>query len=243
MEKIIWIEELGLSDYLETWIYQKQLFQELIDKKHHLSQISSSSSKEFVGYLLLTEHSHVYTLGKNGKESNRILLSSNFLKRIGAKFYRIDRGGDITYHGLGQLVVYPILDLEYLFTDLHRYLRSLEEIIIRLLAIYKLQGSRSPGETGVWLDVGKPSVRKLCAIGIRVSRWVSMHGLALNVNTDMSYFKYIVPCGIQGKGVSSIQSELNYTPPMQEIIEKFKIIFQEVFQVSCLPKPSLDTLY
>ncbi|WP_103327383.1 lipoyl(octanoyl) transferase LipB [Bacteroidetes bacterium endosymbiont of Geopemphigus sp.] len=239
MEKIIWAEELGLSDYLETWKYQKQLFQKLIDKKRNPSQVRFSPFKEPLGYLLLTEHLHVYTLGKSGKDSH-LLLSPDLLKRIGANFYRIDRGGDITYHGLGQLVVYPILDLEHFFIDIHKYLRSLEEVVIRLLAAYGLQGERSPGETGVWLDVGKPSARKLCAIGIRVSRWVSMHGLALNVNTDMSYFKYIIPCGIQGKGVSSMQWELDYVPYMHEIIQKFKTIFQEVFQASCLPKPSSD---
>lgn len=240
MEKIIWSEELGLSDYLKTWAYQKQLFQELIDKKRNPFLIGSPSENP-VGYLLLTEHPNVYTLGKSGKE-NHLLLSSDLLKEIGANFYRMDRGGDITYHGPGQLVVYPILDLEHFFTDIHKYLRFLEEVIIRLLSAYGLQGERSSKETGVWLDVGKPSARKLCAIGIRVSRWVSMHGLALNVTTDMSYFKHIIPCGIHEKGVSSMQSELNYAPSMQQVIQKFKTIFQDVFQTSCLPKPSSNTL-
>lgn len=240
MEKIIWREQLGLSDYLEVWEYQKQLFQKIIKKKDEGVEIEGCFSKKSVGYLLLTEHTPVYTMGKRGKEDH-LLLSVDVLREIGAKFLRIDRGGDITYHGPGQLVVYPILNLECFFKDLHKYLRYLEEVVIRLLSQYGLKGERSVGETGVWLDVGKPRMRKLCAIGIRVSRWVSMHGLALNVHTDMSYFKYIIPCGIKGKGVSSMQLELGYTPSVKEVAQRFEAIFQEVFNVSSLTRPSLGS--
>ncbi|WP_342226876.1 lipoyl(octanoyl) transferase LipB [Candidatus Walczuchella endosymbiont of Icerya purchasi] len=188
-----------------------------------------------VGYLLLAEHPHVYTIGRKAKYDDYILLSTKRLNQLGARFYKIDRGGNVTYHGPGQLVVYPILDLESFFIDIHKYLRSLEEVVIRLLSLYGLSCDRLLGETGVWLDVGKSSARKICAIGIKMSNWVSMHGLALNINTDMSYFNQISPCGLKGKGVSSIAQELGRKFSMEKVILELKNLFEAVFKVYCLP--------
>lgn len=221
MKKIVLMQKLGIIDYLVAWRYQKKLLQYLLHKKNTTNP---------VGYLLFAEHFNVYTLGKSGN-IDHILLSNEHLYEMGIYFYNSDRGGDITYHGLGQLVVYPILDLEYFFTDLHKYLRMLEEVVINLLAFYRLPCERSPGETGVWLDVGKFFQRKICSLGVRMSSWVMMHGLALNVNTDLQYFRNIIPCGILGKGVSSMQQELGNKISMEDIIEKFTFIFSDMFQV------------
>ncbi|HLN95830.1 MAG TPA: lipoyl(octanoyl) transferase LipB, partial [Flavobacterium sp.] len=179
-------------------------------------------------YLLFVEHPHVYTLGKSGNLSN-LLLNESQLEAKGARFYKINRGGDITYHGPGQLVGYPVLDLENFFTDIHKYLRLLEEAIILTLGEYGLQGVRSPGETGVWLDVGTPFARKICAMGVRASRWVTMHGFALNVNADLGYFDNIIPCGIRGKGVTSLHVELGKTLDMAEVADKVKKHFAALF--------------
>jgi len=181
-------------------------------------------------HLLLCEHPPVYTIGKSGDLKN-LLLSQDELKRLGAEFFKINRGGDITFHGPGQLVGYPILDLDHFFSDIHRYLFLLEEVFIRVLHDYSLQGDRSKGETGVWLDVGKPSARKICALGIRASRWVTMHGWAFNVNTNLDWFSKIVPCGIADKDVTSLQKELGHPLPMAEVQEKVLYHFQDLFAV------------
>lgn len=188
-------------------------------------------------HLLIVEHPHVYTLGKSGKYVH-LLLSEELLVEMGATFYQVDRGGDITYHGPGQVVGYPILDLDHFFTDMHKYLRLLEEVIIRTLSIYGLEGARSAGETGVWLDVGKPYARKVCAMGVRASRWVTMHGFALNVNTDLRYFEHIIPCGIRDKAVTSLAQELHYEVSIEEVKERLKVKFQEVFGVVLLESSS-----
>lgn len=168
------------------------------------------------------------TLGKSGVMEH-LLMSEEFLRAKHISFYKVNRGGDITYHGLGQVVGYPILDLDNFFPDIHKYLRSLEEVIILTLADYGLRGERSPGETGVWLDVGTPKARKICAMGVRASRWVTMHGFALNVNTDLSYFGYIVPCGIADKAVTSLKAELDREVPMEEVKQRITTHFLEVF--------------
>ena len=205
MNKLIKVQDLGLKDYNESWNYQKQLFQNTLDLK--LKNRREEALLHTPNHFLFVSHPHVYTLGKSGDISN-LLLTQKQLKAKGVDFYKINRGGDITYHGPGQIVGYPILDLENFFTDIHKYLRLLEETIILTLMEYGLEASRSLGETGVWLDVGTPFARKICALGVRASRWVTMHGFALNVNTDLGYFDNIIPCGIRGKSVSSLRAEL-----------------------------------
>lgn len=208
VNKQIHLEDLGKKDYKETWDYQEDLFKGIIDTK--IKNRREAANLQTQNYLLLVEHPHVYTLGKSGDFSN-LLLNEDQLKEKGAVFYKINRGGDITYHGPGQIVGYPILDLENFFTDIHKYLRFLEEMIILTLAEYGLKAERSEGETGVWLDVGTPFARKICAMGVRASRWVTMHGFALNVNADLGYFDNIIPCGIRGKAVTSLNVELGKT--------------------------------
>lgn len=228
MRKTIQIQELGAKDYLETWNYQEKLFQEIIDVK--VQNRRNNAQDVTPNYLLFVEHPHVYTLGKRGKQQH-LLIDKEELKAIGATFYAINRGGDITYHGPGQLVGYPILDLENFYTDIYKYLRSLEEVIIRTLAEYGIEGDRAEGETGVWLDVNTPFARKICALGIRTSRWVSMHGFALNVNTNLGYFDKIVPCGITDKSVTSMKQELNGKEvPLAEVQEKVKKHFLDIFE-------------
>ena len=205
MNKQISVQDLGLKDYKETWDYQEVLFKETIDIK--IKNRRESANLVTPNYLLFVSHPHVYTLGKSGDISN-LLLSESQLESKGATFYKINRGGDITYHGPGQVVGYPILDLENFFTDIHKFLRFLEDTIILTLEEYGLKAERSPGETGVWLDVGTPFARKICAMGVRASRWVTMHGFALNVNSDLGYFDNIIPCGIRGKAVTSLHVEL-----------------------------------
>lgn len=182
-------------------------------------------------YLLFCEHPHVYTLGKSGSEEN-LLIALQDLPNIEATYYKINRGGDITYHGPGQLVGYPILDLDQFFTDIHKYLRYLEEVFIKVLADYGLKGERSEGETGVWLETGTPNARKILALGVRASRWVTMHGWAFNVNTDLSYFEHIIPCGIKDKDVTSLARELGHPVSMTEVKEKARRYFEEIFEVS-----------
>jgi lipoyl(octanoyl) transferase len=199
------LQDLGSKDYKETWDYQEELFKEIVDikirnRREELNLLTPN-------YFIYVEHPHVYTLGKSGDFSN-LLLSEKQLKEKGATFYKINRGGDITYHGPGQIVGYPILDLENFFTDIHKYLRFLEEAIILTLAEYNIIGTRSDGETGVWLGLGTPFARKICAMGVRASRWVTMHGFALNVNANLGYFDNIIPCGIKGKAVTSLNVEL-----------------------------------
>lgn len=238
MNKKILLQELGRKDYKETWDYQETLFKEIVDTKvsnrNSKSQNVTQSAVEVPtsNFFLFVEHPHVYTLGKSGDISN-LLLSEKQLEAKGATFYKINRGGDITYHGPGQIVGYPILDLENFFTDIHKYLRFLEEAIILTIAEYGLKGTRSEGETGVWLDVGTPFARKICAMGVRASRWVTMHGFALNVNSDLGYFDNIIPCGIRGKAVTSLHVELGREVDEQEVKEKilkhFAILFEAEF--------------
>ena len=205
MNKQIIVKDLGHKDYKETWDYQESLFEEIVELKR--KNRAENTDLPTPNYFLFVEHPHVYTLGKSGHIEN-LLIDEAALAKKGASFYKINRGGDITYHGPGQIVGYPIIDLENFFTDIHKYLRSLEEVIIRTLADYGIKGERSEGETGVWLDVGTPFARKICAMGVRASRWVTMHGFALNVNTDLGYFDNIIPCGIRGKAVTSLNIEL-----------------------------------
>lgn len=205
MNKTIIVQDLGNKDYKATWDYQEGIFKGIVETK--IKNRREDANLKTDNYFLFVEHPHVYTLGKSGDMSN-LLLTDEQLKLKGATFYKINRGGDITYHGPGQIVGYPILDLENFFTDIHKYLRFLEEMIILTLAEYGLKSERSPGETGVWLDVGTPFARKICAMGVRASRWVTMHGFALNVNADLGYFDNIIPCGIKGKAVTSLNVEL-----------------------------------
>lgn len=218
MNKKIIVKELGLKDYKETWDFQEALFQDILSIKSENRKYNTTI--ETPNYLLYVEHPHVYTLGKSGDMSN-MLLSESQLAEKGATFYKINRGGDITYHGPGQVVGYPIFDLENFFTDIHKYLRFLEEAIILTLAEYGVKGTRSEGETGVWIDVGTPFARKICAMGVRASRWVTMHGFALNVNSDLGYFDHIIPCGIRGKAVATLNNELGVKfVDEQEVKEK-----------------------
>ncbi|MBE7628612.1 lipoyl(octanoyl) transferase LipB [Tenacibaculum piscium] len=229
MNKKITVSDLGKKDYKETWEYQTKLLEEtvFIKRQNRVNSTNIATPNHF----LFVEHPHVYTLGKSGDLSN-LLLNETQLKEKGATFYKINRGGDITYHGPGQIVGYPILDLENFFTDIHKYLRLLEEAIILTVAEYGLKAERSDGETGVWLGVGTPFPRKICAMGIRASRWVTMHGFALNVNVNLGYFDNIIPCGIRGKAVTSMQAELGYEVSETAVKQKILIHFQELFEVS-----------
>lgn len=220
MNKKIQLQDLGNKDYKSTWEYQEELFKDIVDLK--IKNRREELDLPTPNYLLFVEHPHVYTLGKSGDLEN-LLLNDKQLEAKGATFYKINRGGDITYHGPGQIVGYPILDLENFFTDIHKYLRFLEESIILTLAEYGLKCGRSEGETGVWLDVGTPFARKICALGVRASRWVTMHGFALNVNVDLGYFDNIIACGIRGKGVTSLNVELG-VEKVDEAEVKAKIV-------------------
>ncbi|WP_091890928.1 lipoyl(octanoyl) transferase LipB [Polaribacter sp. KT25b] len=228
MNRKILLLDLANKDYKETWDYQSELLQEIVDVKIHNRRNNLQETTK--NYFLFVEHPHVYTLGKSGDFSN-LLLTENQLKEKGATFYKINRGGDITYHGPGQIVGYPILDLENFFTDIHKYLRFLEEVIILTIAEYGIKGTRSEGETGVWLDVGTPFARKICAMGIRSSRWVTMHGFALNANVNLGYFDNIIPCGIKGKAVTSMEAELNRKVDLEEVKQKILKHFKSLFEV------------
>lgn len=228
MNKTILVQDLGLKDYKETWDFQEDLFKKTVDCK--IKNRRENTELLTPNHFLFVTHPHVYTLGKSGDFSN-LLLSEEQLAEKGATFYKINRGGDITYHGPGQVVGYPILDLENFFTDIHKYLRLLEETIILTLAEYGLKATRSDGETGVWLDVGTPFARKICAMGVRASRWVTMHGFALNINTDLGYFDHIIPCGIRGKAVTSLSVELNQESVNEnEVKEKLLKHFFALFE-------------
>jgi len=228
LNKHVNLQDLGTKDYKETWDYQEQLFKEIVDTK--IKNRRENANLDTNNFLLFVEHPHVYTLGKSGDLSN-LLLTKEQLTQKGATFYKINRGGDITYHGPGQIVGYPILDLENFFADIHKYLRLLEEMLILTLAEYDLKAERSNGETGVWLDVGTPFARKICAMGVRASRWVTMHGFALNVNADLGYFDNIVPCGIRGKAVASLNVELGKEKVNEnEVKEKLLKHFSNLFE-------------
>lgn len=234
MNKHIEIQELGLKDYKETWEYQEELFKGILDIK--IKNRREDAGLETPNYFLFVEHPHVYTLGKSGDLSN-LLISEEKLAEIGATFYKINRGGDITYHGPGQIVGYPIIDLENFFTDIHKYLRFLEEMVILTLAEYGVKAERSKGETGVWLDVGTPFARKICALGVRASRWVTMHGFAFNVNSNLGYFDHMIPCGIKGKAVTSLNVELGKKEvSISEVKGKLQKHFATLFEAEMSEK-------
>ncbi|MCT4664889.1 MAG: lipoyl(octanoyl) transferase LipB [Flavobacteriales bacterium] len=217
--KKVYFKNLGKIEYQEAWDLQEKLFKEIVDQKSANRKLPTEQQKPTPGHLLLCEHPHVYTLGKSG-HLNHLLINNEQLKEAGATFFKINRGGDITYHGPGQIVIYPIIDLDNYFTDIHKYLRFLEEAVIQTLADYGISAERSEGETGVWLDVGTLNARKICAMGVRASRWVTMHGLAFNINTDLKYFNNIIPCGITDKAVTSLDIELRKKVDMKEVAEK-----------------------
>lgn len=242
-------KDLGIMDYQAAWDYQEKLLQENVRRKSVVrSQQSSLNSGQSASpassiaycplptahYLLFVEHPPVYTLGKSGNKEN-VLLDDDGLKEKDIQFFNTNRGGDITFHGPGQVVGYPILDLEKFYTDIGKYLRNLEEVIILTLADYGIIGERSSGETGVWIEPGVPGrERKICAIGVRCSRWITMHGFAFNVNTDLSYFNHIIPCGIVNKQVTSLEKELGNTADTKEVKNKMKMNFEKVFDVQLL---------
>lgn len=226
------VKDLGLMDYKTCWDYQESLFNEIVLQKTKNRNLNLVEQQPTKNYLLFVEHPHVYTLGKSGNENN-LLVSAIQLKEKEATFYKINRGGDITYHGPGQLVVYPILDLDNFFTDIHKYLRLLEETVILTLNEYNILAERSEGETGVWIEPNvNNKARKICAMGVKCSRWVTMHGLALNVNANLSYFNNIVPCGIVNKSVTSIHSELGKEQNIAEVKNKIKKHFANLFKAT-----------
>jgi lipoyl(octanoyl) transferase len=229
--KQVIFEDLGLADYKTCWDYQEQLFNKTVELK--IQNRNTEVQIPTPNYLLFVEHPHVYTLGKSGDENN-LLINTQQLESKQATYYKINRGGDITYHGPGQLVAYPILDLDNFFTDIHKYLRLLEETIILTIAEYGVKGGRSKGETGVWIDAEDPAkARKICAFGVRCSRWVTMHGWGFNVNADLNYFNNIIPCGIQNKAVTSLHKELGVDQVnMDEVKQKLKKHFTNLFECS-----------
>jgi lipoyl(octanoyl) transferase len=232
--------DLGTWSYQQAWDFQEALFTEVVEQKSANRKLPEAERIETRDTLLFVEHPHVYTMGKSGDLGN-LLADDERLKTINAEFFRTNRGGDITYHGPGQLVGYPILDLDEYFTDIHRYLRTLEEVIIATLVDYGIHGDRSPGETGVWLDVGSPFARKICAMGVRASRWVTMHGWAFNLNTDLRYFEYIIPCGIKDKAVTSLQRELGRRVDEAEVKARVASHFARLFEVD-LADTAVDRL-
>ena len=227
--KAIRIIELGVKSYSDSLKIQEELFQKTIELKSVNRKEDTQIPTQ--NYLLWVEHNPVITLGKSGKIKN-LLLGEKQLKEKGIEYYPTNRGGDITFHGPGQIVGYPIMDLDNFFTDIHKYLRYLEEAILLTLEEYDLNGARSIGETGVWLDVGTPFARKICAMGVKASRWVTMHGFALNVNTNLSYFDYIVPCGIKGKAVTSLAKELGREIHFKEVKDKLKVHLANLFEAT-----------
>lgn len=238
MSRDIQFKDLGTQqDYQTTWDFQESLLAKTVALKsqnREKEKLGQTDFWETPNYLFFVEHPHVYTLGKSGHIEN-LLANQDFLQKIQASFVKTNRGGDITYHGPEQLVGYPILDLDNFKPDIHLYMRNLEEVIIKVLEQYGLKGERSKGETGVWLDVGKPYARKICAMGVKASRWVTMHGFALNVNTDMKYFEYIIPCGIKDKMVTSLERELDRNVSMEEVKTFTYKAFEEVFDANIIP--------
>ncbi|MBC8265744.1 MAG: lipoyl(octanoyl) transferase LipB [Flavobacteriales bacterium] len=228
MNKKVSFKDLGKIDYKKCWDYQEELFAEILAVKS--ANRKEEKTDETKNHLIFCEHPHVYTLGKSGDEKN-LLVNEDYLKSRGATFYKINRGGDITYHGPGQLVGYPILDLDNFFTDIHKYLRFLEEAVILTLKEYGLEAERSTGETGVWFDVGTNRARKICALGVKSSRWVTMHGFAFNINADLSYFGNIIPCGIIDKKVTSLQQELGRELDFEEVKDKVKTHLINLFEM------------
>jgi len=228
-KKVIF-QDWGKVNYEEAWDRQENLFKGIIAEKIENRTRQEEHQHPTDNYLIFVEHPHVYTLGKSG-DLNHLLLDNAGLEQRNVTFYKTDRGGDITYHGPGQLVGYPILDLDNFFTDIHRYLRTLEEAIICTLADYHIEAVRYPGYTGVWLEADKKNARKICAIGVRCSRWVTMHGFAFNINADLDYFNYIVPCGIDDKAVTSMERELGRKVPVEEVKLKVKRYLASLFEM------------
>lgn len=226
MNKNVYFQDWGKVDYQEAWDRQEQIFAKVVQQKTD-NRVNATHLPTH-NYLIFVEHPHVYTLGKSGKAENLLLDEQGLLDKQ-ATYYKINRGGDITYHGPGQLVGYPILDLDNFFTDIHLYMRTIEEAVIRTLADYDIEAGRYPGYTGVWLDADNERARKICAIGVRASRWVTMHGFAFNVNTDLNYFNNIVPCGIDDKAVASLQGELGREVDLKEVKERLKKHFATLF--------------
>ena len=231
MNKKVGFQDLGLIDYRKCWDYQEELFAEILAVKS--ANRKENKTEATKNHLILCEHPHVYTLGKSGDENN-LLVNEDYLKSRGTSFHKINRGGDITYHGPGQIVVYPILDLDNFFADIHKYLRFLEEAVILTLKEYELDSERSPGETGVWVDVGTPKARKICALGVKSSRWVTMHGFAFNINSDLSYFGNIIPCGITDKNVTSLQQELGGKMNLEKVKNKVKSHLVDLFEMEII---------
>ena len=231
MNKNIIIYDLGVLDYNTALNFQEKKLQEIIDIKR--TNRNKSSSIETPNYFLFVEHPPVITLGKSGQEKN-LLLTKEELERKKIQYFNTNRGGDITFHGYGQIVGYPVIDLENFYTDINRYLRTLEEIVISTLNFYKISSQRSSGETGVWLEPNSPNSRKICAIGVKTSRWVTMHGFALNVDTDLRYYNYIIPCGIKGKGITSINKEIKRNVSINEVKEKILENLKKTFQANLI---------
>ena len=223
MNKQIKFIDLGTMDYKEAWDFQQNLFDEIVQIKKENRK--NNKNLKTPNYFLFVEHPHVYTLGKSGNYSN-LLIDENQLKNKNASFYKINRGGDITYHGPGQIVGYPILDLENFFTDIHMYLRFLEQTVIDSLDYFGIEAGRNQGKTGVWIDINTPFPKKICAMGVRASRWVTMHGFALNVNVDLDYFNNIIPCGLSDNIVTSMNKELNIP---ETDISKIKVVLKNCF--------------
>ena len=223
-----YFKDIGLIEYKEAWLFQEKFFNEILEiKSKNRNEGTEITTKN---HLIFCEHPHVYTLGNSGNKEN-LLVNEEYLKSRGASFYKTNRGGDITYHGPGQIVGYPVFDLDNFFNDIGKYLRFLEEVIILTLKEYGLSGERSKGETGVWLDVGKPTARKICAMGVKTSRWVSMHGFAFNLNTDLSYFENIIPCGINDKKVTSLEKEIGHKIDVDHAKSLLKSNLERVFDL------------
>ena len=231
MNKNINVYDLGVLDYKTALNFQEKKLQEIIDIKR--TNRNEGSSIETPNYFLFVEHPPVITLGKSGQEKN-LLLTKEELERKKIQYFNTNRGGDITFHGYGQIVGYPVIDLENFYTDINRYLRTLEEIVISTLNYFKISSQRSPGETGVWLESNSPNSRKICAIGVKTSRWVTMHGFALNVDTDLRYYNYIIPCGIKGKGITSINKEIKKNVSINEVKEKLLENLKKTFQANLI---------
>jgi lipoyl(octanoyl) transferase len=240
-KQIVHFEDLGILDYKSAWDYQEELLQKNLQAKKMFQangELMAGGEASTKHYLMFVEHPAVYTLGKSGNINN-VLINEKERTEKGIEFYQTNRGGDITFHGPDQIVGYPILDLEKIYTDIGRYLRELEEVIILTLKDFNIQAGRSPGETGVWIDTElKGRERKICAMGVRCSRWITMHGFALNVNTDLSYFNHIIPCGIQHKKVTSMQEELGRKLDKEKVKEKLKINFEKIFGVEIINQKS-----
>ena len=223
--------DLGLIDYSDAWSYQTKLFEKILEVKKENRNLSHQQQVITSNYLIFCEHPHVFTLGKSGEEKN-LLIPKDKLESIGATYYHINRGGDITYHGPGQIVVYPVIDLENFFTDIHKYMRLLEEAVIQTLSEFGIGAGRIKGLTGVWLDYdNEKTCRKIAALGVKTSRWVTLHGLAFNVNTNLDYYKYIVPCGIADKAVTSMEKELGSSQDMEKIKSTLQKKISSIFEM------------